>query len=450
MTYDLVLKSGLCVLRHPKTQRWHLTQTDIGIFKGKIKKIGFISKSKGKCILNAQHLHVLPGIIDSQVHFRTPGLEHKETFSSGTYAALKGGITTVFDMPNTNPPTINKTEWEKKLKIVQAQAHCDFALFVGACSENIKNLKDLENTKHCSGIKIFMGSSTGNLLVKNDADLDYILKTTKRRIAIHSEDEARLEQRKKIISSKKGVEQHPVWRDSISALLSTKKIVYLAKKYNHPVHILHITTREELELIRKEKKSLKNKQLISLECTPQHLFLHSPSCYKKYGTISQMNPPIREKKHQEKIWKSINDGTISVIGSDHAPHTLEEKNKPYPKSPSGIPGVQTSVPLLLTAVNQKKLSLTKLVKLMSFNPAHLYKLKNKGEIALEQDADFTLVDLKCKYRWDQSDLISKAPSPFSGWTFTGKPSHTILRGEVVMENETLTCKASFGNPVEFG
>ena len=449
MIYDLIIKNGSCVLKNPKTHRWSVVSTDIGVLGSKVKKIGFIPDAQGKQILNAKHLFVLPGLIDSQVHFRTPGLEHKETFLSGSQAALKGGITTVFDMPNTQPPTIDEASYKKKIDVVKKQSHCDFALFVGACSSNVQNLKKLENSTHCSGVKIFMGSSTGNLLIDQNDDLDTILKTTKRRSAIHSEDEERLSQRKKFVSSLKGVEQHPFLRDTTSALLSTKKVFNLAKKYNHPIHILHITTLEELYFIKKERKKLRNKNLVSLECTPQHLFLHAPECYKTYGTLAQMNPPIRAKKHQDQLWKSVRDGTINVIGSDHAPHTLEEKHKVYPQSPSGMPGVQTSVPLLLTAVNQKKLSLIRLVQLMSFNPAKLFGIKNKGEIMVNNDADFTLIDLKHKYSWEQADLISLAPSPFVGRNFIGKPTHTIVRGKVFMEGGVVTQKTPSGQGVSF-
>ena len=384
--FDYILKNGNAFIGNSIQ-----SETDIGIKKNKISHIGNIDRNKGKNVYDMSNLTILPGCIDSQVHFREPGLTHKEDINSGTRGAVLGGITSIFEMPNTNPSTSTVEALNQKLKIAEENSFCNYSFYIGAVRENIEELKYLEKSEGCSGIKIFMGSSTGSLLIEDDKSLEKILANGTRRVAIHSEDEYRLRKRKKIVNdSDVNVKYHPIWRDSISAIESTKRLIKISKKVSRKIHILHISTKEEIDLIKK------NKKLVTSEATPQHLYFHSPDCYQKLGTLAQMNPPIRSKDHQEGIWHGVKNKIIDVIGSDHAPHTLEEKNKKYPNSPSGMTGVQTLVPIMLNFVNQNKIGIHDFVRLTSSNPCKIFSIIGKGKIEVGNDADFTIVDLKKK------------------------------------------------------
>ena len=422
--YDLGIFNGNVFLNDT------FLKTSVGIKNGKIAEIGIIKKEECIESIDFTDKYVLPGVIDTQVHFREPGLIHKEDIEHGTRAALLGGVTAIFEMPNTSPATINESELLKKINIAKEKSWTNFAFFIGACKENIKKLDELEVIKGCAGIKIFMGSSTGNLLVSEESDLELALKTCKRRVAIHSEDEARLVERSKNIQVNNGVSEHESWRDPETAIISTKKVLKYAKQYNTKAHILHISTFQEMEML-KEKGDF-----ITVEVTPQHLTLNSPECYEKLGTRAQMNPPIRSIEHQNGLWKGIESGTVDVIGSDHAPHTLKEKSNSWPNSPSGMPGVQTMLSVMLNHVNNKKLTLTKLVKLMSQNPCDIYKIKNKGYIKSGYDADFTVVDLSKEVVINDKNMASKSNwSPYSGITLKGCPIATIVNGKIKMYND---------------
>ena len=426
--YDLVLKNGRLVLPNLKIE-----ELDIGIKDSKIKHIGNVDSKEGKNTINLKHLHVLPGCIDSQVHFREPGLTHKEDINSGTLGAVLGGITGIFEMPNTIPPTITENDFKYKVKLASKKSYCDFSFFIGAAVENINQLKYLEKLPGCCGIKIFAGSSTGSLLIEDDESLESIFLSSTRKISVHSEDENRLKERKYIIQKQDvKVKDHEVWRDVEAALKSTKRLIYISKKTNRKIHILHISTKEELDIIKK------NKALITAEATPQHLFFDSPNCYKDLGTLVQMNPPIRGEKHRNALWKGINEKTIDIIGSDHAPHTIDEKKNIYPKSPSGITGVQTLVPIMLNFVNKKKLSLNDFVRLTSSNPAKIFNIKNKGFIEIDYDADFTIVDLKKQKIIDNKWIASKSGwTPYDGVKVKGWPILTIIRGQIIMKEDSV-------------
>ena len=409
-----------------------LIKTSIGIKGNKIEKIGDVKQDECEEIIDFENKLILPGIIDTQVHFREPGLIHKEDIYHGTKSALLGGITTIFEMPNTSPATINNLELEKKVNIAKKSSWTNFSFFIGACKENIKNLDILEKLEGCAGIKIFMGSSTGTLLVSEDKDLELALKTCKRRVAIHSEDEIRLKNRFKTINKLNGVLEHENWRDPESAIISTKKVIKYAKKYNTKAHILHISTKQEIDIL-KDKG-----EFITVEVTPQHLTLFSPDCYNKLGTKAQMNPPIRSIDHQNGLWNGIKNDIVDVIGSDHAPHTLEEKSNSWPNSPSGLPGVQTMLSLMLNHVNNKKIKLEKLVKLMSENPCKIYKIKNKGRIKQGFDADLTVVDMNKINIIKNTNMASKCRwSPFHGMQLKGHPVSTIVNGKIKMLNDKL-------------
>ncbi|MCB0350339.1 MAG: dihydroorotase, partial [Bdellovibrionales bacterium] len=394
--------------------------------------------------IDCKGLHILPGAIDTQVHFREPGLTQKETIESGTRAALFGGITGVFEMPNTKPPTTDIQALREKLEIAKNTAVVDYAFYAGATQENLKQLQQMEALPGCSGIKIFMGSSTGSLLLYSEEHLKEILSNTVSTIAIHAEDEDRLTERKKIVLEQPGhVELHPVWRDAESAIIATKKILTLARQHNRKVHILHVTTAEEVEILSQHR------DIASFEITPQHLTLFAPDCYERLGTLAQMNPPIREKRHQEALWKAVTSGLVDVIGSDHAPHTLEEKKQTYPDTPSGMTGVQTILPLMIHHSLNGKLSLLRTVELLSQNPAKLFGIKSKGKITVGFDADLTLIDLKAKKEVKNSWIQSACGwTPYDGMTLNGAIIATLVGGEVVMRDDQVLSRPR-GRPLEF-
>ncbi len=435
--YNIGLLNGIICSKDGKKE------ASLGINDNKITKIGKIDKKECNKVIDCKDKHILPGIIDTQVHFREPGLSHKEDIYSGTNAALLGGVTTIFEMPNTSPATISKIELEKKLEIAKKSSWVNYSFFIGACKENLNELPKLEKLKGCAGIKIFMGSSTGTLLLSEEKDLEKALKLCKRRVALHSEDESRLKSRFIKVDKKKGVSQHEVWRDKESAILSTKRILKYAKKYNTKAHILHVSTKDEMELLEKTKGN------ITVEVTPQHLTLYSPDCYKKLGTKAQMNPPIRNNKHRNGLWKGVHDNTVDVIGSDHAPHTLKEKKIKWPNSPSGLPGVQTTLHLMLYHMNKKKISLEKVIELLCFNPAKIYNIKNKGQLKEGYDADITILDLKKSYTIKNKDMAYKCGwTSFNGLKIKGDIYSTLVNGKVKMIDNKVLGKPN-GQMVKF-
>ena len=434
--FDLIIKKGICLVPHPQDPNQVIEEAlDIGITGGKIIKIGHLQSAEARQEFVAKGLFVLPGLIDTQTHFREPGLEYKEDIHHGSLSALKGGITAFFEMPNTTPPTTNQQALQDKIQIAEQKSWCDFAFYAGASPDNISQLSVLEKTKACPGVKVFMGKSTGNLLIKDKDLLEQVIaRTSLRATALHSEDEQRLNERKHLSQKEpKSPHNHPLWRDVETALISTKTAVMIAKKHNRPIHILHISTQEEMEFLKPYR------DIVSTEVTPQHLSLFAPDCYDKLGTLAQMNPPIREKRHQLALWKALREGMVDMIGSDHAPHTLQEKQKPYPESPAGMPGTQTLLPLMLDHINKGRLDLKLLVKLLAHNPAQRFKIKNQGLIKQGYKANFTLVDLKAERRIESKWLASKCGwSPFEGWKVTGWPLFVFLNGKkAIAEDEVL-------------
>ncbi len=420
-------------------------QGDIGISDGKILAVGALRDATSDQTLLAEGLHVLPGGIDTQVHFREPGLEHKEDLESGTRAAIMGGITSIFEMPNTDPTTTNREALEDKLDRAKGRAWCDYSFFVGASKDNIGELAELEMLPGTPGVKIFMGSSTGPLLVDDDESLRGVLSHCTKRCPIHAEDEPRLLERKKMRSENPHVREHPIRRDVECARLATERVLRISEETGHPVHILHVSTRDELPLIAEAKrKGLKT----TCEVTPQHLTLNSES-YETIGTYAQMNPPVRTEVHRVALWQAVKDGLFDVFGSDHAPHAKFEKALPYPESPSGMPGVQTMLPVLLEWVHRGELPLTLLVKMLCENPAKLYGILRKGQIAEGFDADLAIVDLNAEWTIGSDWLQSKCEwSPFEGMTVHGRIEHVFLRGKWAVREGQLNGRMS-GVPVEF-
>ena len=435
-SFDLILKNGKCFIDG------QLKTTDIGISDGIIKNISNIQVSSSQKILDVNNLIVLPGIIDTQVHFREPGSTDTEDLETGSKSAVLGGVTSVFEMPNTNPPTSSQAEFKRKLSLAANRMYCNYAFYFGATPDNIEDLKKLNNLEGCCGVKLFVGSSTGNLLVKDEDDIEKVISNSSKIISIHSEDEDILNIRKRFI--KKGdVRSHPIWRNEECAISSTRKVVKIAERNNKKIHILHVTTKEEVEFLSRYKGN------VTFEITPQHLTLSSPECYEKLGTLAQMNPPIREKKHQDKLWKAIVDDIVDVIGSDHAPHKMTNKKKEYPQTPSGMPGVQTLVPIMLNHVNNEKLTLDKFVKLVCEKPSKIFNIKNKGYIKEGFDADLTIVDMNMKKTIQNEWIASKCGwTPFDGYEVKGFPVGTIVNGKTMVWEGKLIEKAN-GKPLKF-
>jgi dihydroorotase len=434
-SYDLIVKNGTVYLPGGPVS------ADIGVIGGRIANIGALGGDAGE-VIDCTGLHVLPGVIDSQVHFREPGLEHKEDLESGSRAAVMGGVTAVFEMPNTKPNTDTADRVADKLARAHHRMWCDHAFYVGATSSNAESLKELERLPGTAGVKIFMGASTGDLLVADDGALARVLASGKRRVAIHAEDEFRMNERADLRVSG-DPSSHPVWRDDESAILATRRILRLAREAKRRIHILHITTPAELELI------AQHKDIATCEVTPQHLTLAGEEAYPRLGTYAQMNPPIRSGAHRDGLWRWLAQGVPDVIGSDHAPHTIEEKSKTYPDTPSGMPGVQTLLPLLLDHMHHGRLSMQRLIDLTSAGAQRIFGLVGKGRIAAGYDADFTIVDLKKRWTVTEDWLQSRCGwSPFTGMKLTGKPIGTIIRGHRVMWEDTLADSA-IGEPVRF-
>ncbi len=414
---------------------------DIGVRDGRIAALGSLDGAVAGERIDCRGLHILPGVIDSQVHFREPGLEHKEDLETGARAAVLGGVTCVFEMPNTNPQTTNPEALADKLARAKGRMACDHAFWVGGTHDNVADLPELERLPGAAGIKVFMGSSTGSLLVADDAGVREILRRTRRRAAFHSEDEARLIERKGLRIPGDPTSHH-VWRDETAALLCTQRLIRIAREARAQVHVLHISTRQEIDFLAGAK------DVASCEATPHHLTLTSDD-YARLGTKLQMNPPVRSPEHRAGVWRGVAQGIIDVLGSDHAPHTLEEKAKPYPESPSGMAGVQTLVPIMLDHVAAGRLSLARFVDLTSAGPQRLFGITGKGRLAVGYDADLTIVDLKRRETIRDAGIASRCGwTPYDGQSVTGWPVGTVIRGARVMwEGEVL--QPGGGEPVRF-
>ena len=435
-TFDLILRGGTVVTPGGEAR------VDIGVKGERIVEIGDLTAASADEIYEAGGLHILPGVIDSQVHFREPGLEWKEDLESGARSAALGGVVAVFEMPNTNPSTTSPEMLADKLKRAKGRMDIDHAFYAGATHDNVGLLAEMERTQGCCGVKVFMGASTGDLLVHDDEGVEAVLRAIKRRAAFHSEDEYRLAERRELAVTGDWT-SHPVVRDVETAVMSTRRLLNLARKVGKRIHVLHITTAEELDMLRDAK------DVASVECLPQHLTLVAPEAYQRLKGYAQMNPPIREQRHVDALWRALNAGIVDVMGSDHAPHSIEEKARPYPASPSGMPGVQTMVPIMLTHVNNGKLSLQRFVELTSAGPQRVFGLADKGRIAEGYHADFTVVDLKRKETITKEWSKSKCGwTPFDGFEATGWPVATIVRGGFVMRDGEIVAKGG-GKPVRF-
>jgi len=435
-SFDLLVRGGTVATPNG------IAPADVGVIAGRIAAIGSFPDAKAATVFEAKGLHVLPGVMDTQVHFREPGNSHKEDLASGSLAAILGGVTAVFEMPNTAPPTTTRAAIEDKLARAKGRMHCDHAFYVGATPANIGALGELEKMPGVCGIKAFLGSSTGTLLLNKEADILAALKAGKRRVAVHSEDEDRMIARKHFAERGKP-QTHPVWRDAESARMCTERVLRLARDAGRRLHVLHITTGDEIPLLAAAK------DISTAETTPQHLTLSAPECYERLGTYAQMNPPIRDESHRQALWAAVREGVIDVIGSDHAPHTREEKDKTYPDTPSGMPGVQTLATILLDHVNKGNLTLERFIDLTSAGAQRIFGIAGKGRIARGYDGDFTIVDMGLTRMIENKWIASTCGwTPFDGMKTKGWPVATILRGQIVMRDFAATGTA-LGQPVRF-
>jgi dihydroorotase len=435
-TYDLIIRGGT-IVNHSG-----IAAGDIGIRDGRIVALGNLAAAAGGEIFEAGGLHILPGVIDSHVHFREPGGEDKEDLQSGSRAAVLGGVTAVFEMPNTSPPTTTAEALADKVARARGRMFCDFAFYAGATTDNIDTLPELERMEGSAGIKVFMGSSTGTLLVDDPGLLRRLLAIARRRVAFHCEDEARLNARKGL-RREGDPASHSEWRDADAAIMATRALLQMARDAAARVHILHVSTGEEMALI------AANRDVATAEVTPHHLMLAAPEAYAVLGTRAQMNPPLRSAAQQEAIWEALDQGVADTVGSDHAPHLLGAKASAYPASPSGMPGVQTLVPLMLDAVNAGRLSLQRFADLTSSGPARVYGIAGKGRIAKGHDADLTVVDLRARREITDEWSASRCGwTPYAGWRVTGWPVATIVRGRIVMRDGSIPAEP-FGQPVRF-
>ncbi len=435
-TFDLIVRGGE-VVNHAGRGF-----ADVGVRGGKIAAVGDLAQASAGEVFDASGLTVMPGVIDTQVHFREPGLEWKEDLESGSRGAVLGGVVAVFEMPNTEPTTTDPDALADKLERARDRMHCDHAFYVGGTHENAAFLGDLERLPGCCGIKVFMGASTGTLLVQDDEGIEQVLRHINRRAAFHSEDEYRLADRRPLARTGDWT-SHPEVRDAQSAIQSTERLVRLAKALGKRIHVLHVTTAQEIEYL------AAHKDVASVEVTPQHLTLTAPDAYERLKAYAQMNPPIRTAEHRAGLWAGIANGVADVIGSDHAPHTIEEKSRPYPASPSGMPGVQTLLPIMLTHVAEGRLSLERLVDLTSHGAHRIFGMADKGRLAVGYDADLTVVDLNARRTITHGQMATRSGwTPFDGFEAKGWPMATIIRGRVVMRDDEIVAPG-LGQPVRF-
>ena len=438
--YDLILRGGTCVLP------WGEEKADVGVRDGRIAALGDLRTDTAEEVVDCAGLHVLPGLIDPHVHLRDPGQGAGpdmtvESIETGTRAAILGGITALFDMPNTNPAITTREALDNKRAYLAGRAWCDMGLYVGATRTNIAGLAELELQPNVCGIKVFAGSSTGDLMVEDDASLEAVMRSGRRRIAYHSEDEYRLQARKPLYAAGGPHALHAEWRDVECAFLGTRRLMALAHKTQRPAHILHVSTAEELDYLKDYR------DVATVEVLVNHLTQVAPEAYERLGAYAVMNPPIRDARHMEAAWAAVRDGTVDCIGSDHAPHSRAAKERPWPATAAGLTGVQTLVPVMLNHVAEGRLSLARLVDLMSAGPARVYGVTAKGRLAAGYDADFTIVDLKRRRSIEESWIASPCGwTPFAGMECTGWPVMTVIRGAPVMREDEVI-GAPRGEPV---
>jgi dihydroorotase len=405
----------------------------------RIRDLGVADATAADEIIDADGLHLLPGVIDDQVHFREPGLTHKEDLHTGSRACARGGITTFLEMPNTKPPAVTQSLIDDKLEIGARRCVVNYGFYIGATPDNIE---DLKSAQRVPGIKIFIGSSTGNLLVDGQEALERIFAETTLPICAHCEDEATVRANSERLGGGSEYEHHSQIRDHRAAVIATRRALDLAHRHQHRFHVLHVSTADEVPLI------ADHRNVITAEACPHHLLFHVGD-YARLKSLVQMNPSIKNPEDNRALWQALLDGTIQVIATDHAPHTLEEKQQPYPKSPSGLPAVENSLALILNEVHQGRCSLQQVVHWMCDAPARVWDIVGKGRIAVGYDADLVLVDLNRKQTIQNEKQETKSGwSPWHGVELTGWPVRTIVQGLTVFSDDQVRDDAR-GTAAEF-
>ena len=421
-----------------------ISKQDIHIVGTKIVKIGNNIKSSDDAeVFDATGKYVFPGLIDDQVHFREPGLTHKATIETESKAALAGGITSFLEMPNTNPQTTTIKEWEFKNKLAEKTSYANYGFMFGGTNNNLDQILKLDS-KRVPALKLFLGSSTGNMLVDNPEVLKNIFENTDLVIAVHCEDETTITNNLKAAKVKYGenipIDQHPVIRSEKACYLSSSQAISLAKETGARLHVFHVSTAKELSLFRNDIP-LKDKKITAEVCI-HHLWFNSKD-YKTKGTLIKWNPAIKTLNDSEALWEGLNSGLLDVLATDHAPHTIGEKLNSYNKAPSGGPLVQHLLPALLTAYHQNRISLEKIVEKACHNPAILFDIKNRGYIREGFFADLVIIDLDKKHKVNKKDLLYKCGwSPFEGITFKGIVEKTLLNGQWVYNKGEILPKSA--------
>ena len=427
MVGDLLIKNATLVLPG------QVVEGDLRVSSGSISNIakgGGLEPNIDEPVIDATGLHLLPGIIDPHVHFREPGHIENEDLESGSRAAAAGGVTSFLDMPNNSPNTTNRTTLERKISLASKKSVTHHGFFIGATKNNVLDLQSVEGMDGVCGIKVFMGSSTGDLLVHEQENLEEIFANTGGIIATHAEDEERLQQRKTEFNHRTDIASHAECRDVECAFLATKRAAALAKDHDHRLHIVHLTSGKEADWIQKNKADL-----ITTEVCTQHLTFDQDDV-ERLGERLLMNPPIRYTEDRDALWRGLRNGAIDCIVTDHAPHSLEAKSAGFPDSPAGMPGVETSLPLMLTHAMNGKCSLTEVVRWMCEGPARVYGIRDKGALIDGHDGDLTLVDLENRRTITDSDTWTKVGwTPYAGMELTGWPMYTIVDGELVHKRE---------------
>jgi dihydroorotase len=423
------MKNGLLIQNATMVLPNRVVEGDLRVANGIIKTIApleGLQPELGELVIDGTGLHLLPGAIDPHVHFRDPGHPEKEDLESGSRAAAAGGITSFLDMPNTLPNATNRVALEAKIASASVKCVTHHGFFIGATTNNVPDLQSIEGMDGVCGIKIFMGSSTGDLLVHKQKHLENIFANTRGIIATHAEDEERLQSRIPKFNHRTDIAAHAECRDIECALIATKRAASLANDHDHRLHIVHLTSGKEADWLVGNKGDL-----ITTEVCTQHLTFDQNDV-EELGVRALMNPPIRYTEDREKLWKRLKDGTIDCIVTDHAPHTLESKSLGYPKAPAGMPGVETSLPIMLTHAKEGKCSVSDVVRWMCAGPAKVYGIKNKGFMKEGFDGDLVLVDLEKNRTISDSDTWTRVGwTPYAGRSLTGWPMYTIVDGNIV-------------------
>ncbi|MDA8526256.1 dihydroorotase [Gammaproteobacteria bacterium] len=441
--YDLILKNGTLV------NEGSIYESDIAIKGDRIEKISSSIDAEAKKIIDLDGKYILPGLIDDQVHFREPGLTHKGNIQSESRAGLAGGVTSYFEMPNVNPTTTNRKNLQAKFDLAATKSHANYSFYMGASNTNIDEIKQLDNTLAC-GLKVFMGASTGDMLVDNQDTLEAIFKEAPVNIVTHCEDTPTIIENEKAIIAEYGedidAKFHPRIRDAASCLKSSQLAYDLATKHDSNLHILHLTTADEMKLFTEGEITGKK---ITAEVCVHHLFF-SEADYETRGNFIKCNPSVKSEQDRLALIDAVQKNKIDIIATDHAPHTLEEKQQPYLQAPSGLPLNQHSLLVLLDFYNKGIFTLEQIVQKTSHNIAERFQIKDRGYIREGSFADLAIVDLSANTLVTNENILYHCGwSPFIDYTFPAAVVHTIINGEIVFEDGVLKEQLPIGSRIEF-